>query len=295
MKIDFVRFEDININKWNGTVKYAQNSRIFGYYWYLKSIVREWDALVEGDYQSVMPIPRNVWSPFELRLLSECGPFSINNLSAPRAEAFFNVWKEITGGGPYNFIQSFSIPEGRIKELNLLKKQYAFLDIAHPYEVLFSAYDTALQNILQRPDMHGFEFETLNKPELILVDEKDLAHQKNILYRLFYNAIQRGIGWHAKVKNTSTGNSASVFFMKDELNIYPIYINSNPDEVALIILMDAMLKNYSGRPQRMYFPELHTEMLKGFKPTYYDILTSGRLHSPFYAKFFGQLKRFLGK
>jgi len=52
-----VPFAEIEKNKWNGTIHYAINGNIFGYYWFLKAVIGEWDAIVEEDYQSVMPIP----------------------------------------------------------------------------------------------------------------------------------------------------------------------------------------------------------------------------------------------
>ena len=56
MEIRFVKKEDIDKIKWNSCVHYAINGNIFGYMWFLDSVSKEWDALVEGDYESVLPL-----------------------------------------------------------------------------------------------------------------------------------------------------------------------------------------------------------------------------------------------
>ena len=94
MTLDFVPFEDIDKNKWNGNVHYSPNGNIYGYHWYLKSVIKEWDAIIEGDYQSVMPIPRRPLTAFEQSLLPYLGPYTVNGYSALRAQSFYMTWKE---------------------------------------------------------------------------------------------------------------------------------------------------------------------------------------------------------
>lgn len=53
MEIKFVFREEIDKVKWNSCVYYVINGNIFGYMWYLDYIVKDWDVLVEGDYELV--------------------------------------------------------------------------------------------------------------------------------------------------------------------------------------------------------------------------------------------------
>ena len=58
MNIQYLKSADIDKVKWNSCVHYANNGNIFGYMWFLDFVAKDWDALVEGDYESVFPL---VW------------------------------------------------------------------------------------------------------------------------------------------------------------------------------------------------------------------------------------------
>ena len=74
----FVPFAEIDKNKWNGTVHYAGHGNPYGYYWYLKAVLKEWDAIVEDDYETVFPIIKTPLSTDEYSLLPSLGPYSVN-------------------------------------------------------------------------------------------------------------------------------------------------------------------------------------------------------------------------
>ena len=64
MEVRFVEHKDIDRPRWDGCVHYANNSLVYAYSWYLDNVSgEEWDALVEGDYESVMPLIPNhkIW------------------------------------------------------------------------------------------------------------------------------------------------------------------------------------------------------------------------------------------
>ncbi|MEL7020062.1 MAG: hypothetical protein AAGK47_00510, partial [Bacteroidota bacterium] len=56
MDIQLIKREDIEKPRWDGCVHYSPNGNVFGYTWYLDAIAREWDGLVENNYESVMPL-----------------------------------------------------------------------------------------------------------------------------------------------------------------------------------------------------------------------------------------------
>ena len=47
----------IDKDKYDGCVSGAANSRVYAYSWYLNCVCENWDVLVSGDYDMVMPLP----------------------------------------------------------------------------------------------------------------------------------------------------------------------------------------------------------------------------------------------
>ena len=52
--IQYLIHNQINQTKWDATI--AECGNIYAYSWYLDIVHPGWDALVEDDYQSVMPL-----------------------------------------------------------------------------------------------------------------------------------------------------------------------------------------------------------------------------------------------
>ncbi len=48
---------DIDLIKWDTCINAAPNSRLYAYSWYLDIVFPDWQGLIYGDYEYVMPIP----------------------------------------------------------------------------------------------------------------------------------------------------------------------------------------------------------------------------------------------
>lgn len=55
--IRFLTREEIIDDRWNNVMASAGHTNIYAYTWYLDAVSPDWCALVEGDYQAVMPLP----------------------------------------------------------------------------------------------------------------------------------------------------------------------------------------------------------------------------------------------
>ncbi|MEM9823186.1 MAG: hypothetical protein AAF985_19050, partial [Bacteroidota bacterium] len=89
MEVRLVKNEEIDKIKWNSCVHYASPGNVLGYKWYIDSIVKDWDALVEGDFETVLPLiekktlfqSKKLYQP---SLLKGLGIYSVHLLSAGR-------------------------------------------------------------------------------------------------------------------------------------------------------------------------------------------------------------------
>jgi hypothetical protein len=61
-QIKHIRHKNIDSAKWNSCIEKAANSRFYANEWHLDRTAIEWDALVWGNYEYVMPLPiRKKW------------------------------------------------------------------------------------------------------------------------------------------------------------------------------------------------------------------------------------------
>lgn len=55
--IRHLKREQINEQKWDETVRLSVQSLPYAYTWYLDTVAKDWQALVKGDYEIIMPLP----------------------------------------------------------------------------------------------------------------------------------------------------------------------------------------------------------------------------------------------
>ena len=56
--INYVPYHDIDKAKYDYCIYHSRAYRIYALSWYLDCVADRWDVLIEGDYDSVMPLPR---------------------------------------------------------------------------------------------------------------------------------------------------------------------------------------------------------------------------------------------
>jgi len=254
VQLGFVPFEEIDKRKWNGTVYASPNGNISGYYWFLKSVLKEWDALVEGDYQSVMPVFRYEPSDFQMEMLYELGPYTVNALTTARFQSFYQAWNDRSGKLSYPFNRATSRLVLERNEENVDAANRSFIDLNESYDKIREKYLPDIREILHNIELSDYVFHAQEKPEQIIMKEKLAAENKHILYRLMYNAIQRGCGWHARVSHQHTQKSAAAFYISEHRSIRLLYSLQQNDDACLALLHDTILKGNTGRPIRLYFP-----------------------------------------
>ncbi len=251
MTLDFVPFEDIDKNKWNGNVHYSPNGNIYGYHWYLKSVIKEWDAIIEGDYQSVMPIPRRPLTAFEQSLLPYLGPYTVNGYSAQRAQSFYMTWKEHSKNSYYGFNDRF----GKLIEVEdekLIVKHRHYINLQLTYDQITEKYQSKAHQLLNDATLQTFVYGSDIKPETLIENENLNDAEKSILYRIMYNAIQRSVGWSLQVVNKESGAVAKAFFISDKSGIYEIFSSSQNDETNHLLMLDTLIRSNAGKPMRLY-------------------------------------------
>lgn len=129
--IRYVKHEDIDPDKWDDCVEDAGNRVIYGFYFYLNHMARNWDGLILGDYEAVMPL---TWNK----------KFGIYYLYQPPFIAMGGVFgKDLTESLINEFLQA--IPKKfKLIDINLNPAHIAVGGSSHGYQHLRTNYVLSL-------------------------------------------------------------------------------------------------------------------------------------------------------
>ena len=91
--IQYLQHNQIDKAKWDATM--AKCGNIYAYSWYLDVVHPNWEALVEDDYQSVMPLTGGkkfgVNYLFQPYFVQQLGVFSKAPMTPEKTEEFLNA------------------------------------------------------------------------------------------------------------------------------------------------------------------------------------------------------------
>ena len=103
--IRFLKYNEIDKKKWDRSVDESVNNLIYAYSWYLDIVSPGWCALIENDYESLMPLTGNkkygidyLFPPY---FTQQLGVFSRTTLSKEKVENFLKAIPS-----HYKFIES---------------------------------------------------------------------------------------------------------------------------------------------------------------------------------------------
>jgi hypothetical protein len=92
--IQYLHHQDIDKSKWDKCLDEAKYSILYGYSWYLDIISPQWDALIEGDYQTVFPLTwkrkYGVYYLTQPPYAQQLGVFSREMLNQEKIVSFLN-------------------------------------------------------------------------------------------------------------------------------------------------------------------------------------------------------------
>ncbi|MCI5081858.1 MAG: hypothetical protein MRY78_09205 [Saprospiraceae bacterium] len=261
MQIEFVAGADIDKVKWNSCIHYASNGNIFAYKWYLDHVAKDWDALIEGDYESVFPLVwrTNMFGKKELyqpSLMRELGIYSINVLSQTRVKKFLENIPEEYQKVDIHLNERNAPPEDAGFKLD--KKTNHQLFLGQPYEILQEGFDESLKQKLDAPEMEDLVPASGLKPEKIadFYIKHAQKYNKNretdfhALQRIMYNVLHRGWGFATGVMNTDQELLAANFFVYSHnriMSLVPMVSPKGKAQNALLFLMDLIIRTHANR------------------------------------------------
>lgn len=260
MDIRYVAYDDIDRQLYNSCVHYALNGRAWGYKWYLDATARHFDVLVEGEYESVMPLvtSTNWLGRTSLRqpvLTPGLGVFSVRVLSQKRLGYFLREAAARFDHIDLAFTGETARGNGEDDDWDWAKAANLAINIAgDDYEALAAEFAPETLRRIATARKADLLVHANLKPERVaafvaeyLDDGQRLQHP---MLRVLYNAMHRGWGWTSAVTDKSGQPLAAAAFVFTHNRVSRVLDVQSPAGVrvgALSLLYDYALRQSAGR------------------------------------------------
>lgn len=154
--IQYIPNKEIDKPKWDECMTQSPNGLIYGYSWYLDTMSKQWDALVLGDYETVMPLTWNkkygIHYLYQPWFCASLGVFSKKKITNKTVEQFLKVI-------PAKFkYWDISLNHGNlfgVEEFPLKERMNYVLDLNQPYETIAAQYRTNLKRNIKKAEGTG--------------------------------------------------------------------------------------------------------------------------------------------
>jgi hypothetical protein len=276
--IRYIKKKDINYTLWDRCINNSINGAVYSYSWYLDIVAKYWDALVENDYRSVMPLVyrkrlffRELFTPM---LSKQLGIFSEKPVNADKIDKFLKAipssFKKINIF--FNRQNTQSLKAHPQKMFTIFE-----LDLIIPYEKkkkLYSAVVNASISNAQEKKLKVKKGITLTDFETFIRESVTTISINNLikpLHNILLHLLNIGNAEILGVYNDKNILYATACFVRSNHDVILLYACTNEPGIkdnANYLLLDSFLKNYSTRNVTLSLEHIdknwNGEFYKGF-------------------------------
>lgn len=264
--IRFLEHSEIDKDSWNKAAHTALHPTIFVDFDFLSIGAPNWCALVEDDYQRIMPLPvrsklsiKYVFTPF---FYNRMGIFSPHDIAPSTVKTFIDAiprkYRQIdlflNENNPDNLIEQ--------KTTEMISHQ---MKLDRPYELIARQYSQNTSRNIKSAQKQGLQYsEEASIKEIIRLFQQNRGKQKAVHYkkrdyytlmRLAHHAHNQGIldniGVFCEEKLI-----AGAFFLRDYDKIWFWFSgrdNAQADKKAMFFLIDEYIKRHTGQALTLDF------------------------------------------
>lgn len=274
--IQYLGHNAIDFAKWDATIATCGN--VYAYSWYLDIVHPQWEALVEDDYQAVMPLTGGkkfgVHYLFQPYFAQQLGVFSLAPLSQEKVRSFLEAIPE-----KYRFAE-FRLNESNTLDNNVQKFEYhrnVILDLNHNYDGLRANYHTNTKRNLAKAEAGSLRWVEGVNPEQVValfVANRGASLDKwgkseyDRLVALTQAAVQREAAFVAGVtENDDASLLCAAIFMKANNRITFLFSGQSEagkKKQAMTFLIDHVIRKYASQPLTFDFEGSDDENLARF-------------------------------
>jgi hypothetical protein len=262
--IQYIQNKNIDKAKWDDCIEHSSNGLIYVYSWYLDAMSKHWDALVLGDYETVMPLTWNkkygVHYLYQPWFCASLGVFSKKKITVATVESFlkavpekFRYWDIYLNNK--NFVE--------VKEFPLTERINYILSLNDTYEVIAAGYRSNLKRNIKKAENASLLVQKDIPLKAILVPAKETMQRISPISdkelhdfsKLYKKAVQfAGVETLGIYLNQEL--LASAVFFYSHKRWYYILVGNHPNGKTIgasHYLIDCFIKSHAGEDALLDF------------------------------------------
>lgn len=301
--LQLIRNHEINLIKWDNCINNAHNGSIYGFSWYLDIVCDDWQAVIQRDYEAVMPllvkrragIPCVTTSPFA----SQLGVFSteiidehmVNNFIRKLFDHFhifttdLNKFNRI-GNNLFHQKTQLTYEFDLIRNYDLIRESYS-ADIRRDLE------ETTRRKVTVVPGMAPNDFIRFISGKGIMATRGLNREQFSKLRMIIAFVLKHGLGEIYAAYTRENNLCAAILFLKSNRKINLLFTAATGEGYenhALKGIIDKYVRQHAEKNLTINFEHLviphKAEVCRGFGAKEYSYITVSNLKSPLLRKIF---------
>ncbi|MCK4664323.1 MAG: hypothetical protein KAT68_15750 [Bacteroidales bacterium] len=293
MEIIFKQHKNIDRVKWDRCINKAYNGIIYTYSWYLDIVCHDWDGLIVGDYDIVMPLTK--FKKFGINYLAQpfytqqLGVFSTKKTSPKVIEDFLS---SIPSKYKYIEINLNTFNNIGATDFKINRNVTYEIDLIKPYEKTYKKYSLNTKRNIKKAVKNKISI-IRGLPVSEIIDFKR-KNTKNKLSETYFYILKKIISFSllhkiGEIYGAYTHDNelcAATFFIRSHHKaIYLLSVSSTKgkENSAMFLLIDKFMKNNSEKNLTLDFEGSNIESIARFfnsfgaKPCYYYTVKKNNL------------------
>lgn len=256
--IRYIAHKDINKDAWDNCVSNAVNSIIYAYSWYLDVVSPQWDALVLGNYEAIMPLPQR--KRFTLSYLAQ--PLFIQQLGVFYTNLeHMHATNDFIAAIPDKFklielnLNTYNVPSNAA--YSTVQQITCHLDLGIDHEKIKTNYSKQIKRNIAKAEKNKLSIDNhISAAQVIALFRNDRGktiknfkkRQTDILLKLLDVMDKKKIATYYGVKNDSGAYVAgAIFLMLNDMAIFLFSGNgkAGKEQGAMSMLIDGFIQKHA--------------------------------------------------
>lgn len=249
------------MSKWDDCIEHSINGIFYAYSWYLDMVSAGWGALVENDYESVMPLPTRkkwgvayIYQPF---FIQQLGVFSKVSVSPKVTARFIAAIPDRFRFADIN-LNTFNNLDP-VAGITLQRMRTFELDLIQRYTEIRESYSVNTARNLKKAEKSGLFIARQGRPEEIITAFRQhrgrtvksfSENDYNVLKHLIYAGMHKGMV-HTYSAYTAENNfcAGAVFYRshKKVVFLFSAITDTGKASSAMFSIVDHYIKEHAGK------------------------------------------------
>ncbi|OWY20643.1 GNAT family N-acetyltransferase [Sphingobacteriales bacterium UPWRP_1] len=257
--IRYLHNRQIDLEKWDNCIVNAANCLPYAFSWYLDIVSPEWEALVAGNYEAVMPLTRK--TKYAIAYLhkplwaQQLGVFSGGLPTAATVNNFLHAIPDC-----FRLVQ-YTLNEAngtQITALPYIARVNHLLPLNQPYSLLYRAFNQNTRRSLKKAFQQPYTLHTQIAPAEIIALYRSTAGKKLPqiqpqhylqIERIMYQSMHHGAGVLYGIYNQANQLHAAAFFLHAGsriINLFPATSDEGRTGGAMFLLLNHVIQQHAG-------------------------------------------------